>query len=221
VSERRLPERDEAEVRAARRILEAGDAARRRLARDLHDGAQQHLVTVVINLHLAQQKFSSNPERAKQLVDAALIQAEAGLGTLRNLVAGIHPPILTHLGLQAALEGLATAIPVPVRLAVSDQRLPQSLEASVYFFVSEALTNVAKHAQASSAHVMIAAMGARLVVEVADDGIGGATLDGRGSGLMGLDDRVKALDGVLAISSSRGEGTVVRAEIPLDSTDFS
>jgi signal transduction histidine kinase len=219
MTERKLPERDDAELRTSRRILEAADAARRRLARDIHDGAQQQLVAAVINLQLAQQKFPSDPPRAKQLLDSGLAQAEAGIGALRDMVAGIHPPILTHLGLNAAIEALATGLPVPVSLVLSEQRLPQSLEASVYFFVSEALTNVVKHAEASNATVVVASADARLVVEVSDDGIGGATLAGGGSGLMGLEDRVKALDGALTISSAKGAGTLLRAVIPLASTD--
>jgi signal transduction histidine kinase len=216
MTERDLPERDEQESAAARRILEAGDAARRRLARDLHDGAQQQLVIAVINLQLAQQKFSSDPQQAKRLLDTALLQAGTSLGTLRDLVAGIDPPILRHLGLNAAIEAVTSELPIPVSLSLTGQQLPESLEASVYFIVSEALTNVVKHAESSRAEVRVVVDPAEelLLVEVADDGIGGATLTS-GGGLVGLGDRLNALGGTITVSSDERSGTSLRAVIPL------
>jgi signal transduction histidine kinase len=202
-----------------RRILEAGDAARRRVARDLHDGAQQKFVTTVINLQLAQATLATDPQRAKRYLDAALVQAETGLGELRELVTGIHPPILGHLGLNAAVGALADALPIPVELAVTDERFARVLEDNVYFFVSEALTNVIKHARASQAAVRITAGSMLLSAEVRDDGLGGVTLINGGTGLMGLLDRVEALDGQLTIASPPAGGTMLRAVIPLMEAD--
>ncbi|HWD73578.1 MAG TPA: histidine kinase [Solirubrobacteraceae bacterium] len=185
------------------------------MARDLHDGAQQKFVTTMINLQLAQSKFESDPQRAKRYLDAAVLQAEAGLAELRDLVTGIHPPILTHLGLRAAVGSLTDAFPIPVALEVTERRLPRVLEDSVYFLVSEALTNVVKHARASRAAVQVTAGDALLTVEVSDDGLGGATPASGGSGLLGLLDRVEALDGELTIVSPPTAGTTLRAVIPL------
>jgi signal transduction histidine kinase len=209
------PDRGSADADVSRRILQAGDAARRRLARDLHDGAQQHFVTATIDLRLAQAKFTSDPERAKQYLDEALAQAESGLGALRDLVTGIHPPILTHLGLKAAVESLVDDFPIPVELDLTTRRLPAALEESIYFFVSEGLTNVIKHAQASNAAVQIAPCSSLVTVEVSDDGIGGAALGGGGSGLPGLADRVQALSGEFTVAAPPAGGTVLRVVIPL------
>jgi signal transduction histidine kinase len=208
-------EREDLSRQAPRRILEASDAARRRFARDLHDGAQQKFVTAVINLHLAQARFTSEPERAKRHLDSARDQAESGISALRDLVAGIHPPVLSHLGLRAAIESLADGFPIPFTMSVTDHRLPIALEESVYFFVSEALTNVIKHARASKAGVQIAIGSTLLTVEVSDDGIGGATLGARGSGLMGLMDRMQALSGELTLASPPTGGTVLRGVVPV------
>jgi signal transduction histidine kinase len=199
----------------ARRILEAADSARRRLARDLHDGAQQQFVTAVINLQLAQAKFAGDPDRAKRHLDTALQQAESGLAALRDLVTGIHPPILTHLGLNAAVQSCLDGLPIPVRLEITDERLPPGVEESMYFFVSEALTNVVKHAHASSAAILIARTNTIVNVEVSDDGVGGADLHAGGSGLMGLVDRMHALGGDLTIASPPTGGTVLRGVIPM------
>jgi PAS domain S-box-containing protein len=206
-----------AEARAAqRRIIEQGHAARRKVTRDLHDGAQQHFVNVVINLQLAQEKWSSDTERARELVDTAAEDAKAGLDELRDLAAGIHPQILTSHGLIPALEALAsrTALPVDVDAALT-ALLPAEVEASVYFMTSEALTNVVKHARASRARVSLHVEGSWLTVEIIDDGIGGAELCEAGSGLRGMVDRVQALDGRLEITSEPQRGTVVKAAVPI------
>jgi len=199
----------------ARRILETADADRRRFTRDLHDGAQQKFVAAINNLRLAQTRFSSEPERAKRHLDAALTQAESGLRALRDLVADIHPPVLAHLGLQAAVESLADDCSIPVSLDITDGRLPVTIEDSVYFFVSEGLTNVIKHARASEARVLIAAGQTLLTVEVSDDGVGGASMTGDGYGLPGLMQRMQALDGELTLASPPTGGTVLRGVLPL------
>jgi signal transduction histidine kinase len=206
------------ERRAVRRIIEAGDAQRRRLAGDLHDGAQQQLTSCVISLQLAQQKWSSDPTGASQFLGSGLEQAQSALDALRDLVASIHPPVLTHLGLRAAVQALAARMPITVSLDLTDERLPAPVEASVYFFIAEALTNVIEHAQASSAAIRIAVDDRFLTVEACDDGIGGAKPAGVGSGLSGLADRVAALDGELTITSAPSAGTILRASIPLPPT---
>ena len=197
------------------RIVATSDAARQRVTRDLHDGAQQRFVSAIINLQLAQQKWSSAPQRAKELLDHALGEAQAGMGELRQIAAGLHPAILTHRGLAAALDALAARLPIPVELDVTSQRLPEALEASIYFFCSEALTNVVKHAHASSARVRLAREGDRCTIEVRDDGIGGAEPRQDTSGLIGLHDRIGALGGALQVSSLASVGTTLRAWIPL------
>jgi signal transduction histidine kinase len=189
--------------------------ARRRLARDIHDGAQQQFLAAVINAQRAEQKWSSDPATAKQLLDTSTELAQAGLQTLRDLVGGSHPSILTQLGLRSAVEVLAEPLPLPVRVDVSIDRLPAALEVSVYFFVSEALTNVLKHARASAAAVRIAAADDELNAEVCDDGVGGANLSSTGTGLTGLTDRVAALHGQLLIRSAAGLGTTLRVTIPM------
>jgi PAS domain S-box-containing protein len=221
-AERAARERDVAEARAAearaaqRRIIEAADAARRQVTRDIHDGAQQQFVNVVINLQLAQQKWASEPDRAMELLDAAAQQAKGGINELRQLAAGIHPPLLTTRGLLAAVEALADQLQIPVEpLEIPEQRLPPAIEASVYFLISEALTNVVKHARSTSAGVRVEVAAGRLTVEVRDDGVGGADLRTPGHGLAGLADRVAALEGTFDVQSGSSMGTTVRAEIPL------
>jgi signal transduction histidine kinase len=205
------------ELRESRaRIVEAGDLARRRLERDLHDGAQQRLVGLALDLRLARKQLADDPEEATRRLDEA--QAELALATdeLRELARGIHPAVLTDRGLDAAVGALANRAPLPVEIEADlDGRLPEPVEAAAYFVVSEALTNVARHAEAGNAEVGIRRNDGRLLVEVRDDGRGGAHL--RGSGLRGLADRVNALDGDLEIISARGEGTLVRASIPVRS----
>ena len=201
-------------IAARRRVIEAADAARQRVTRDLHDGAQQQLVTTVINLQLAKQHWSSTPERAKELLDLALQDATRAIEGLRELAAGIHPAILTDRGLAAAMDALAARFPIPIELDVPDLRLPGSVEASLYFLCSEALTNVVKHARAHSASVRIALERDRCVVEIRDDGIGRAKPSLGSSGLIGLQDRIGALTGALTINSPPGAGTTLRASVP-------
>jgi PAS domain S-box-containing protein len=209
---------DRSELIASRaRIVATSDAARRRVTRDLHDGAQQQFVSAVIDLQLAQQKWAVAPQQAKELVERALGEARTGIGELRELSAGIHPTILTHRGLAAALDALAGRLPIPVKVDVTSLRFPQAIEASIYFFCSEALTNVVKHARASSASVRVAAEDDRCTIEVRDDGIGGAASRPETSGLIGLYDRIGALKGVLEVSSPASLGTSLRAWIPLPS----
>jgi signal transduction histidine kinase len=201
-------------LRASRaRIVEAGDAERRRLTRDLHDGAQQRLVSLKIDLQLARERVDE--PAARELLDRAVANADAAVGELRDLASGIHPAVLAQRGLDAAIEALATRSPVPVEFETQlAGRLPSAVETAAYFVIAEALTNVAKYAGASYARVDVRRAGAELVVEVADDGAGGAVLGG-GSGLRGLADRVGALDGSLEVESAPGVGTLVRARLPL------
>ena len=210
--ERRLDE-----LRASRaRIVEAGDAERRRLERNLHDGAQQRFVSLSLALRLAEARLRDDPEEAARLLSAAIQELEEGLEELRDFARGIHPAVLTDRGLQPALESLAARAPFPVDLATAlDGRLPPPVEAAAYYVVAEALANAAKYAHASSASVRVAQDDGRAVVEVADDGIGGAD-PGRGSGLRGLADRIEALDGRLDVESRPGSGTTLRAEIPCE-----
>lgn len=208
--------RAQGELMASRaRLVTASDAARQRITRDLHDGAQQRFVTALIDLQLADQKWDSAPQRARELIALALRDAREGLEDLRKLAAGIHPAILSQRGLAAALHGLAARLPVPVQLDVPDQRLPGQVEASVYYFCAEALTNVVKHAQAASAWVRVEISEGQCVAEVRDDGAGGAAPNSESSGLTGLRDRIGAVGGDLEISSPPGGGTVLRATIPL------
>jgi signal transduction histidine kinase len=203
-------------LRASRaRIVAVGDAERRRLGRDLHDGAQQRLISLLLDLQLARERWEQEPDSSRDLVDRALESARAAVEELRDLASGIHPAVLSQRGLDAALESLATRSPVPVELdVVLDERLPSATETAAYFVVAEALTNVAKYAEATYASVMVRRENGDAVVEVRDDGVGGADAAG-GTGLLGLGDRVGALDGTIELDSPRGEGTVVRARIPL------
>jgi PAS domain S-box-containing protein len=220
-AERTKRERDIAEARAVeasaarRRVIEAADAERQRVTRDLHDGAQQDLVNVITNLQLAEHSWQE-PELRRRLLDSALEAADRGLRDLRELVAGMHPAMLATRGLGAAVESLAHRMPLPVELIeLPSRRLPAEVEASVYFFVSEALTNVAKHAQATRATLRLAVVDDQLTVEVADDGVGGASLESAGSGLAGLADRIAALEGRLELRSEPGAGTTLYAAVPV------
>jgi len=208
--------RAEQELMASRaRLVAASDTARRRLTRDLHDGAQQRFVTTLINLQLAEQKWDSAPERARELVGQALSDARHGLADLRDLVAGIHPAILTQRGLAAAIDALAARLPIPAQLDVPNLRLAAPVEAAVYFFCTEALTNVVRHAHATSVWVRVEVAVDRCVAEVRDDGIGGARPRSEASGLNGLRDRIGALQGTVEILSPDDGGTVLRASVPL------
>ena len=211
-------QRAEQELKASRaRLVAASDAARQRVTRDLHDGAQQRFVSTLINLQLADQKWESAPQRAKQFLGLALRDAQRGIDDLREIAAGIHPAILTQRGLAAAIDAIAAQLPIPVQIEVRDRRLPAPIEASVYFFCSEALTNVVKHARATSAWVRVELEGNRCAVEVRDDGIGGAQRRSETSGLNGLRDRIGALSGTMDVISPANGGTVLRASIPLSS----
>jgi signal transduction histidine kinase len=203
------------ELRASRaRVIEAGDAERRRLERDLHDGAQSRLVALAVKLRLARMKASDEGEVAA-ILDESSAELQASLNELRDLARGIHPAVLTDRGLGAALEMLASRAPLPVQIAAEPPgELPPTVTTAIYFVVSEALTNVAKYARGSSATVAVRRTADTVVVEVCDDGVGGANLAG-GSGLTGLSDRVAALDGRLELHSRPGEGTRVRAQIPV------
>ena len=204
------------ELHASRaRLVEAGTAERRRLERNLHDGAQQRLVALSLTLRLAQGRLHKDTGAAERLLGAAQEELAHALEELRELARGIHPAVLSDRGLAAALEALAGRSPVPVHVtSLPAGRLPPPVEAAAYFVVAEALTNVAKYADASEARVQVSRSNGHAVVEVADDGVGGAD-PGRGSGLRGLADRVSALDGRLAVESPPGAGTVLRAVIPV------
>jgi PAS domain S-box-containing protein len=204
------------ELRRSRaRIVDAGDAERKRLERNLHDGAQQQLTAVSQRIRLAERALQSDQPKARALLEeAAQVLAEAHQ-ELRELARGLHPSILTDRGLLPALRVLARRASIPVALSgPEDERFPERAETTAYYVASEALANVAKYAGASQVAVGVAASDGRLVIEVRDDGVGGADAAG-GSGLRGLADRVEAVDGRLVVESPPGAGTVVRAEIPL------
>jgi signal transduction histidine kinase len=220
-------ERLEAELRARvaelqesrANIIAFGLAERRRLERDLHDGAQQRLVALSLQVNLARAKLEDDPATAATLLDSAREELRQALDELRELARGIHPAILTDQGLGPAVDALADRSPVPVEVdgLPTGEVLPSQVEAVAYFVVSEALTNVAKYARASHASVRVRRLNGHAVVEVRDDGVGGAD-PASGTGLRGLADRVAALDGQLRIESPTGGGTVVRAYIPCASS---
>jgi signal transduction histidine kinase len=195
--------------------VQASDAERRRLERNLHDGAQQRLIALSLTLRHAQSRIAANPDAARGLLDTAGDELAAALTDLRELANGIHPGVLSERGLADGLTAVAQRAPFPVEIAsVPAERLPESVEIATYYLVSEALTNSAKYAQASVASVAVSRVGDRAVIEITDDGIGGADLT-KGSGLRGLGDRIGALGGRLAIDSPSGRGTTIRATIPL------
>jgi signal transduction histidine kinase len=205
------------ELQASRaRLVEATDAERRRLERDLHDGTQQRLVSIAMSLGLLEARLPDEPPALRPLVHETREALTVALEELRELTQGIQPALLTERGLAAALEDLARRAALPTHLGVDiPERLPEQAESAAYFLVSEALTNAVKHSHASEARVSATSAGGVLTVEVADDGIGGATTGGGGgSGLRGLADRVEALGGNLTVSSPPGRGTTLRAEIP-------
>jgi signal transduction histidine kinase len=202
------------ELRASRaRIVESGDAARRRFERDLHDGAQQRLVSLALSFRMLRGRVDGDREAVSEL-EAARVELERALAELRELARGIHPSVLSDRGLGAALEGLAGRAPLPVEVqATVQERLPEAVESTAFFVVAEALTNVAKYARATRASVDLRRRDGELLVAVADDGVGGAD-PAKGSGLRGLQDRIAALDGRLEVDSRAGRGTTVRATIP-------
>jgi len=206
-----------AELRASReRIVAAGDAERRRLERNLHDGAQQRLVSVALQLRIIQGRVRTNPAVAEELLTSASDELSQSLEELRELARGIHPAVLNH-GLKAALDSLASRASVPTTVSFqSTERLPEPVELAAYFVACEALANFAKYAQATQASVRVSRRNGVAVIEIADDGIGGAD-ESAGTGLQGLADRVAALDGTLRILSPPGAGTVVTAELPCES----
>jgi signal transduction histidine kinase len=204
------------ELRASRsRIVQAGDAERRRLERDLHDGAQSRLVALKLLLSRARLRARGTDEGLEAMLADAIDELGTSLSELRELARGIHPAVLTDQGLEPALQALASRAPVPVTVAAEpgDGRLPGPVESAAYFVVSEALANVAKYARATEAAVAVRRENGVVTVDVTDDGIGGADVT-RGSGLRGLADRVAALDGTLAVESPAGAGTHLHAEIP-------
>jgi signal transduction histidine kinase len=201
---------------ARQRIIAAADAERRRIERDLHDGAQQRMVAVAVTLGLAESQLGKDPGSVARLIAQAREEAQLAVKELRDLARGIHPAVLSDRGLGAALEGLAARAPVPVEISgLPSAALPPEVEAAAYFVTAEALTNVAKYAQASEALVQLFVEGDRLRLEVRDDGVGGAD-SSAGSGLRGLCDRVDALDGSLEVHSPPGGGTTLTVELPLE-----
>ena len=201
--------------RSRERVVDAAESERRRIERDLHDGAQQRLVALAMELGRAKARFADDVDAARNLVDQAHSEAKAALTELRNLVRGVHPPVLTDRGLDAALSGLIALCPVPVDMQVEVPVRPKaSVEAVAYFVVAEALTNIAKHSRASHATVVVEGHGypGTLHVVISDDGIGGA--DPKGAGLAGLADRVSGVDGTLSVESPSGGPTVISVVLP-------
>jgi signal transduction histidine kinase len=196
------------------RVIEAGQKDRQRLERNLHDGAQQRLIALSLELsRLEQSALSGEPDTQARL-ETARREIALSLEELRDVARGIHPAVLSGHGLEVALESIAARAPLPIRLSIDlADRLPERVEVAAYYVVSESLTNVAKHAHAHDATVSVAQTSDCLVVEVVDDGVGGADTE-RGSGIRGLADRVEALGGRLRIWTPPGGGTRVKAEIP-------
>ena len=197
------------------RVVTAGDAERRRLERNLHDGAQQRFVGIALSLRLLDRRIDDDPAQAHAALSSVMEELTQGLAELRELARGLHPAVLTDHGLHAAVAAVAQRAPLPVELTFDQGERPsEAVEVAAYYVVSEALTNVAKYASATEARVEVRRLGDRLVVVVSDDGAGGADIRG-GSGLRGLEDRVEALGGRLHVRSLPGEGTSVRADLPL------
>jgi signal transduction histidine kinase len=212
-----LAERVESLARSRADLVAAADTERRRIERDLHDGVQQRLVSLALNLGMARAAFTDGPPEVVEVIAAAHDEATAALAELRDFVRGLHPAVLNDRGLDAALSGVVARAPLPVQLHVQvARRCSPSIEAIAYFAVSEALTNVAKHAQASRAEVVAERVGDRLVVKVTDDGQGGASVDGAGTGLRGLAQRAAAVDGSLTVVSPPGGPTTVTVSIPCE-----
>ena len=194
-------------------VVDAADAERRRLERDLHDGTQQRLVSLAMNLGMARAQAETT-EEARQAITEAHEEAKAALAELRDLIRGLHPAVLEDRGLDAALSGVAARMPIPVRLTVDLPRRPSPvIEAVAYFVVSEGLANIAKHAQASQAEVFVQRTGDRLHVIISDDGVGGAD-PARGTGLIGLPRRASSVDGTFEIASPPGGPTLLTVDLP-------
>jgi signal transduction histidine kinase len=215
-SQGQLRARVEALEASRDRAVDSAEAERRRIERDLHDGAQQRLVALAMDLGMARAKLATDPAAATALVGEAHEEAKRALAELRDLARGIHPAVLADRGLDAAISALAARSPVPVGVDVSTGRLPGPVESAAYFVVAEALANAAKHARADEIGVRISRHRDLLVVEVMDDGVGGAD-PAKGSGLRGLEDRVAAVDGRLIVTSPAGGPTVIRVELPCGS----
>jgi signal transduction histidine kinase len=197
--------------------VDSAESERRRIERDLHDGAQQRLVALAAELGAAREKLDSDPEAGREMVASAHEEAKAALKEIRDLVRGIHPVILQDRGLDAALSAVVARAPIPVSLDVQiSERLSETVESAAYFVVSEALTNVARHAEATRAYVSIARASDRLVVEIRDNGHGGADAS-RGTGLQGLRDRVAGLGGSMYVISPEGGPTTISVELPCGS----
>jgi signal transduction histidine kinase len=212
-----LSQRVDALTESRADVVDAADAERRRIERDLHDGAQQRLVSLAMNLGLARATLADTDPRALRALTDAHDEAKLALGELRDLVRGLHPAVLDDRGLDAALSGIAARSPVPVRLSVSVAERPsRTIEAVAYFVVAEALSNVAKHAGASAVEVVVSASDGQLRVVVTDDGRGGAD-PALGTGLRGLAQRVGSVDGALTVSSPPGGPTEIRVELPCES----
>jgi PAS domain S-box-containing protein len=202
------------ELAASRaRIVTAGDVERRRLERNLHDGAQQRLVMLSLSLRLALARLDSDPDAARTALTDANDQLALALDELRELARGLHPAVLSDRGLRAAVETLTGRLPIPVEAEIPSDRLPETVEAAAYYLIAEGLTNVTKYARATRVRVQVARSDGHVIVEVSDDGVGGAD-PASGSGLRGLADRVEALGGSLEIVSAEGAGTSLRAELP-------
>jgi signal transduction histidine kinase len=196
------------------RLVKAGDEQRRRLERNLHDGAQQRFVSTLIKLRLARARLDAQPEAAAALLDEVSHDLDMGLAELREIARGLHPAILGDRGLRYAIEALAAGITIPVTIEVADERLAEDVEATAYYIVSEAMTNVAKHAGAGHARVSVRREDGLLRCEVSDDGRGGADASS-GTGILGLRDRAEAAGGTLSVVSPPGRGTVVTAALPV------
>ena len=204
------------ELRGSRqRVVEAGQEERKRLERNLHDGAQQRLVALALDLRMLERRLGGDPDSRAQ-IDRMRNEIALSLDELRDIAHGLHPAVVTGHGLEVALESLVAHAPLPVQLNVElDERVDEPVEVAAYYVVSESLANIGKHAQASRATVAVARTDSELVVEIVDDGVGGADTEA-GSGLRGLADRVEALDGRLRVWTPHGGGTRVRAELPCE-----
>jgi len=197
------------------RLVKAGDEQRRKLERNLHDGAQQRLVSLALTIRLVRRQLESNAETAAASLERAAGELDLALEELRELARGLHPAALTEQGLGPALAGVAKRLAIDVELSAPEDRLPENIEATAYYIVSEALTNVAKHAEATKAKVEMTVAGKALKFEVTDDGRGGAD-PSAGSGILGLRDRAEAVGGTLFVISPPGKGTIVTAQLPLN-----